>query len=68
MQKTKKQIIIEHYKLGLTQEQIEETTGFSKSLIKSYLNKCIKNEYLKSSELFNVNKYDCWIIPTKNEY
>lgn len=67
MQKTKKEIVADYYKIGLNQQEIEETTGFPKSLVKIYFQRCQKDDYLKSSELFNVNDYDCWIMPTKNE-
>jgi hypothetical protein len=61
--KTKKEVMIEMYKSGISMPEIVRhfktyNSDVTKTL-KDYLNK-------KDPNIFNVYEIDCWIVPSKN--
>lgn len=61
----RKKLIINLHKEGKSINEITKLTKTRYSIIKGILE---RNESIENSGIFNVNKYDCWIIPTSNEY
>lgn len=61
----RKQTIIKLHKEGNSIQEIKRKTNTHPSVIKGILQ---RNESSENKEIFNVNEYDCWIIPTSSTY
>ena len=61
----RKQTIIKLHKEGKSHQDIRRLTNTHPSVIKRIVE---KSECEEETGMFNVNKHDCWIIPTSYTY
>jgi DNA invertase Pin-like site-specific DNA recombinase len=61
----RKKKIIELHETGMAVQEIKKLTKTHPSVIKRIIE---KNESEEKTGMFNVNKHDCWFIPTSYNY
>ena len=62
---SRKKMIIKLHNEGKSHQDIKKLTNTHPTIIKRILE---KNESEEKTGIFNVNKHDCWIIPTSYTY